>query len=75
MTIVVKASAGIKLQILSATISTEARGMGVNFLGSAVNQTRVSHPRRPRGSQSGRDKRCDEGFKHSLTAPGPPRMG
>ena len=37
--------------------------MGVNFLGCAINQTRVSHPRRPRGSQSGREKRRDESFQ------------
>ena len=56
MTIVVKALAS-SCKFESATILTEAGGMGVNFLGCAINQTTVIHPRRPRGSQLGREKR------------------
>ena len=60
MTIVVEALAS-SCKFESATISTEAkRGAGVNFLGCAINQTRVIYPRRPRGSQLGRKKRRDE---------------
>ena len=59
MTIVVKALAS-SCKFESATITKEARGVGVKFLGCAINQTRVIHPRRPRGSQLGREKRRDE---------------
>ena len=64
MTIVVEALAS-SCKFESATISTEAKrgaggGVGVNFLGCAINQTRVIYPRRPRGSQLGRKKRRDE---------------
>ena len=43
--------------------------MGVNFLGCAINQTRVSHPRRPSGSQSGGEKRRDESFQAQTDCP------
>ena len=68
MTIVVEALAS-SCKFESATISTETRGVGVNFFGCAINQTRVIHPRRPRGSQSGREKRRDESFQAQTDCP------
>ena len=44
-------------------------GAGINFLRCAINQTRVSHPWRPRGSQSGREKRREESFQAQTDCP------
>ena len=67
MTIVVKALAS-SCKSKRHYINRSAGG-GVNFLGCAINQTRVSHPRRPRGSQSGREKRREESFQAQTDCP------
>ena len=75
MTIVVEALAS-SCKFESATISTETRGVGVNFFWMChkSNKGDPSSETQRQSSRVGR-KGVTKVFKHRLTAPGSPRTG
>ena len=58
-----------KLSLNKTTVSIRFEGQLIYGL----HIRRLTHPRRPRGGQSDREKRCDESSAR-LTAPGSQRM-